>query len=68
MATTSKDSAGALGQEPPAGDAHPHEVSGVHGHAGYPTQADLDTRLAAARGQSAPVVEPALPFPDPAQQ
>jgi hypothetical protein len=40
----------------------------IHGHAGHSSQDDLDTRLAAGRGEASPTVEPPLPPPDPAQQ
>lgn len=63
MATTT-----ATKTPPPEDTEGKHALAGVHGHAGYPSQADLETRLAAARGESAPTVEPALAPPDPAQQ
>lgn len=49
--------------------ADKHETEpGFHGHAGYPSPEDLDTRVRAARGESAPLVEAPLPAPDPAQR
>jgi hypothetical protein len=51
----------------PGADKHAAEA-GFHGHAPYPSQQDLETRLAAARGESAPTVAAPLPIPDPAQQ
>jgi hypothetical protein len=62
--TASKtSSASSLGED--AHDAEP----GFHGHAPYSSQQDLDTRLAAATGQTASSFQlPTLPAPDPAQQ
>ena len=74
MATRDRAPASTLGAEPPWGtDEGPHQIAGVHSHAGYPSQEDLDTRLTAASGvvpgeglQTPPAPEPA---PDaPAQQ
>jgi hypothetical protein len=46
-----------------------HEAEAdFHGHAPYPSERDLEQRLASARGESAPLVEQPLPHPDPAQQ
>lgn len=57
-----------LGAVPgPGVDKHDAEP-GFHGHAPYPSEADLEQRLASARGAVAPTVEEPLPVPDPAQQ
>jgi hypothetical protein len=45
-------------------DTWPHEIAGVHGHAGYPSVEDLENRLRVARGEGPAVAAP-LPAPDP---
>jgi hypothetical protein len=64
MATTSTSSkaAGSLGVD--KHDAEP----GFHGHAGYLSAEDLQTRLDAATGQTTAPVPPPLPLTNPAQQ
>jgi hypothetical protein len=50
----------------PAAEDRPHEISGVHGHAGYSSVEDLDARMAAARGKPpTPQLAEPLPAPDP---
>jgi hypothetical protein len=60
-----------LGQEGPQKPDHkdewPHEIAGVHGHAGYASVEDLDARLAAARGDT-PTHQAAPPGPPPVDQ
>lgn len=63
MATTSKSTDARLGPDEPS----VHESKGIHGHAGYPSDADLQARLDAASGQVTATVE-TLPPPNPAQQ
>ena len=64
MATTSKSAS----PPPDADDPGVHEIKGIHGHAGYPSDADLQARLDAAAGQTTATVAETLPAPDPAQQ
>jgi hypothetical protein len=65
MATTSKSTAtpdALLGPDPSV-----HELKGIHAHAPYLSDTDLQARLDAASGQVTATVE-TLPPPNPAQQ
>jgi hypothetical protein len=70
MATRKTSTSTDLGQgevlPPPWEGTEPHEVKGIHGHAGYPSVEDLEARLAAARGEpTQPQLAEQLPAPDP---